>query len=439
MNRLGSSGCEETVASRQDAFSQTVGEVHGCHCSGENILSEISDLKSVIEKLCDRVFRLEKTLQEREEILAAASCLKEGTVRPESISVEIQTDQLTYAQVTELNKPGSGGTASVEVSHKTTNNNGHNNKQTTQKDTVTSDKKILAKQVNACNTEAKRKNDVKQISVCDVNPEKVIPNGKLRKKEIEVDKSDHQDLPKVMILHDSVLNGVHGKRLGRSYGFQANPKKTYKLEDLPQTVQSQNKSEIDCIAIHCGINNLKNSDAKSSAENFIEFVKDISSKNTGVEIVISKVAPTGNQELEVKRNLFNALTAAELIGIKNVSFVSHENLPSYQLRDSVHPTYRGSSVLAVNLGRHIRSLFWKMPKKPARSSHHRNGNFHPQHPEVIHRLTWWNRYSVLNEWKKKKSHSCEDEQQLFYWIFDIRNWYYPSVNRFATLNLESNI
>ena len=56
-------------------------------------------------------------------------------------------------------------------------------------------------------------------------------NGKKKKKKKEhgvkptVTKRQ-SDLPLVAILHDSVLNGVQGKRLGRSYGFEVIKQKT---------------------------------------------------------------------------------------------------------------------------------------------------------------------------------------------------------------------
>ncbi|KAL8604188.1 hypothetical protein ACOMHN_014756 [Nucella lapillus] len=36
------------------------------------------------------------------------------------------------------------------------------------------------------------------------------------------------------------------------------------------------------------------------------------------------------------------------------------------LRDELHPTARGASVLAVNIVRHVRQLFWERPKKTRR-------------------------------------------------------------------------
>ena len=45
------------------------------------------------------------------------------------------------------------------------------------------------------------------------------------------------DLPRVAIMHDSVLNGVQGKRLGQSYGFDAIKRKSSTIEELSETAK----------------------------------------------------------------------------------------------------------------------------------------------------------------------------------------------------------
>ena len=61
-------------------------------------------------------------------------------------------------------------------------------------------------------------------------------NGKKKELGIKPKETKRQsDLPLVAVLHDSVLNGVHGKRLGRSYGFDVIKQKT---ENTNKTVKS---------------------------------------------------------------------------------------------------------------------------------------------------------------------------------------------------------
>jgi len=68
----------------------------------------------------------------------------------------------------------------------------------------------------------------------------------------------------------------------------------------------------------------------------------------------------------------------------------------------LHPTQRGASALARNLGRHVRGLFWKIPKKTRRPPPHLPEFYSmPQLPrfagDPIMR-SWQNRYSVLGDW-----------------------------------------
>ena len=55
----------------------------------------------------------------------------------------------------------------------------------------------------------------------------------------------------------------------------------------------------------------------------------------------------------------------------------------YLTRDGIHPSYTGSSVLARNLGRHMKNLLWETPPKrktfPLRRGINNQG-FRPQGP-----------------------------------------------------------
>ncbi|KAL8570606.1 hypothetical protein ACOMHN_008963 [Nucella lapillus] len=74
------------------------------------------------------------------------------------------------------------------------------------------------------------------------------------------------------------------------------------------------------------------------------------------------------------------------------------------LRDGLHPTARGASVLAVNIGRYVRQLFWERPKKTRRlprPTHQIPMNYsassYPQHPALA-RGPWYNTYGFLRDW-----------------------------------------
>ena len=89
-------------------------------------------------------------------------------------------------------------------------------------------------------------------------------------------------------------------------------------------------------------------------------MKEVKAKYPESQIVISKVAPTKDAMLDRKRKILNSHMMSKFANEKNISFISHENLyrRSDYLRDSVHPTLRGASVFAGNLGRHLHYMFW---------------------------------------------------------------------------------
>ena len=202
------------------------------------------------------------------------------------------------------------------------------------------------------------------------------------------------------------MSGVDAERLGHSYGFRATSRKAFKFEDLTSSVLSTTSSteEPDAILVHCGINDIKKASPHEMSESFVKKIKDLSTKSPQTKIV-SKIAPMKNAELEVKRKLFNAFNSSKLFDSKNISLVDHENLFTSKsvLSDGVHPTSRGASVLAGNVGRHLRDLFWTRPRSIRRRSSNylppRGLSNNPRYPVFpSNNSAWQNSYEMLAEW-----------------------------------------
>lgn len=202
----------------------------------------------------------------------------------------------------------------------------------------------------------------------------------------------------VFILHDSVLNGVQEKRLGRSYGFEAVKCKALNIEALEPAFQAtlSNRQPPKAVVIHCGINNLRHQDPKLASKEFVQSVRNISSCSPTSKIIISQLTAVNNYKLKQKKDVFNAVVFSELIDDQQVSFINNDNLPQHALRDLVHPNKRGSSILAVNIGRHLHRMMWEKPRRPARHFNRANdflgyydwkGNFFPHSP--FHFPTKW--------------------------------------------------
>ena len=193
--------------------------------------------------------------------------------------------------------------------------------------------------------EFKKKRDVKfHMSSTAQNNNDVT--GKKKEHGIKPKETKRQaDLPLVAVLYDSVLNGVQGKRLGRSYGFEKN----YNIEETVKSLESVAGS-VKTIVVHLGIMILE---------------QKISKDHPNLKIV-SKIPSVKDTNLQAKRDLFNALVCSELVENPDVSFVAHENLHFASLKDTIYPSIKGLSVLSRNLGRHIHNLFWERPRRLAR-------------------------------------------------------------------------
>ena len=184
-------------------------------------------------------------------------------------------------------------------------------------------------------------------------------------------------MPLVAILHDSVLNGVQGKRLGRSYGFDVFKQRTEKTDDIDKSLESV-EGPVKAIVAHCGINDIRTKDPKDVSKKMVKSLKGILKDRPNLKVIVSKIPPVKDSNLQAKRELFNTLVFSELVEDPNISFVAHENLHFTSLKDTIHPNMKGSSVIARNLGRHIHNLFWERPRKIARRDLLHPYKLHPQ-------------------------------------------------------------
>ena len=211
----------------------------------------------------------------------------------------------------------------------------------------------------------------------------------------------HSDDEQVLILSDSVLNGVDEKRLGASYDFHCKIKKCYTNNEIEKTFQDEifeNHVTPTITVLHVGVNDLKKVSPQNASTSLIKSVQAIKKISPKTKVVVSSVAPTSKHDLDVKREAYNALNRAEMIHDDTVSFLCHENLDALSYRfmskDGIHPTSYGSSVLARNLGRHISNILWKVvlprSRKPRsnnnynRSTHRFQGGFKPHIYDLEH-------------------------------------------------------
>ena len=328
-----------------------------CHVPGDNVESDSDvDLRSIVNILCDRISDLEKEI--RKQFVLIANLTRHSLRVDVGVQAEIENRDLsrtTYAEVvkstlliqndTKSDSERSVGAQNISVEP--------------------SDSKYTGKKYRKQKWKGNEKCDVK-FHMSSTAQNKNDVNRKKKEYGTESKETKRQpDLPLVAILHDSVLNGVQGKRLGRSYGFDVFKQRNEKTDDIDKSLESVD-GPVKAIVAHCGINDIRTKDPKDVSKKMVKSLKGILKDRPNLKDIVSKIPPVKDSNLQAKRELFNALVFSELVEDPNISFVAHENLHFTSLKDTIHPNMKGSSIIARNLGRHIHNLFCERPWKIAR-------------------------------------------------------------------------
>ena len=121
-------------------------------------------------------------------------------------------------------------------------------------------------------------------------------NGK--KKEHGI-KPKQSDLSLVAILQDSVLNGVQGKRLGRSYGFEVIK------QNIDKTVKSLESvaGSVKATVVHCStlrdqgsmINDIRTKDPEDASKAMVKSLKAILKDRSNLKLSSVKYHPRKTQ------------------------------------------------------------------------------------------------------------------------------------------------
>jgi len=363
---------------RRKDSDRPINDCHG-NCSSHE---SKQCLKCDVEELKKLVFHLSEQIQQLQ-----TSCVNEKEKnKVKKTAVAAQTDQcgelLTFAQVVSAppvkqpNKIPAPFTATVPHKNKNEGQSGRERKGTERFGT----NDVITRNTHHGDPMTKRTlNDVKIETSHDDrkgSTEHMTNNRRMNK-------NAKSSMPKVVMMNDSICNSVSGKRLGRAYGFDAVQRKTYTIDEVLPTLEKelQNQdSPVDGIIIHTGVNDLKQKDPASVHGKFSATVKSLLKRRPSAKIVVSCVAPTRHAELDKKREVLNAMLVTEFKSEKNVVLVFHDNLSYNSLSDGLHPNQRGSSVIARNIGRQVRDLFWERPRKFVHMSHYNRGFLPPPPP-----------------------------------------------------------
>ena len=152
---------------------------------------------------------------------------------------------------------------------------------------------------------------------------------------------EDDSLPRLLILHDSIMNGVDPVRLGRGYGLQVTKKNAATITDCLQTAEKATPH--DAILVHTGVNDLKTTGAQDVRQRLVTCFKTILATNKNAQVIVSKATPTTRPDLTAKRELYNALCFTALHESDRVTSVAHDNAQIGH--DGLHPTPRGASIV----------------------------------------------------------------------------------------------
>ena len=364
------------------------------------VSTDLSALEKLIGSLTDRVASLESFLRQRDEIIERKMdiMISKMSDQTQKQNIAVQTDKSlddTYADIVKRHAP--------------------NQRDIRQEFKVPMDGRNQTSSKNGQESKKKKDNDV--IQTINNKDDAKTPSALSSSKPASTNHKLPNNLPRVAFIHDSVMKDVQTKRLGRSYGFFSLTNNASKISDLQSSVNAiVKKSEtpkIDALLIHCGLNDLKSETPHHASELFVKNVQSIANQFPQSKVVISKVAPVSDRELDLKRQMFNTLNETVLHRVKNLSFVSHEDLQMEQARhtrDGIHPSLSGSSVLARNVGRHLHRLLWEKIRQGRRQIHYNSPNFSNERAPPYYRhnhisrqahYNWmpgfYNPYQMLND------------------------------------------
>ena len=104
-------------------------------------------------------------------------------------------------------------------------------------------------------------------------------------------------------------------------------RKTEKTEDIDKSLESVD-GPVKAIVAHCGVNDIRTKDPKDVSKTMMKLLKRILKDRPNLKVIVSKIPPMKDSNLQAKREIFNALVflfyfSSELVEDPNISFVAH--------------------------------------------------------------------------------------------------------------------
>ena len=191
--------------------------------------------------------------------------------------------------------------------------------------------------------------------------------------------SNSADLPKVWIVHDSIFRNINEIQLGNSYDCSVTKIQANRIEQISSSIETtlsdldfENKPE--SIIIQTGINNVRTNDPEQTSKQLVNELTKIKRKIPSAKIIVHQLAPTRIWSLNTKAKLHNAMidylteSDRDITSMKSTLLANNTNM-----KDDIHPSQKGSSILACTLGRFIRNSLWSI--QPSFNKYHNHSYY----------------------------------------------------------------
>ena len=280
-------------------------DVAAVHSSGMDPL-----VSMLIQSLKDRIVSLEKQLDEKQKII------EKLMDRP---ILEISKDQ---NREVEVNPPSK--TTNPPETGKKAQSSCPNNENIEQKIPKTQEKELR---------------NTKEQNSKEVGKEQDVRKEKAEKKA---------ERKKIIIIGDSLLNGLEEKKMKRNHDIQIRPHSGASSIDISDHIRPVLRRNPDCIIVHAGTNDITKHE--DTIKNIEEMVNEAKKMSPSTNIVVSElVVRHDSQQRKVKSEELNK-RIKDLAKKLQIPVICHANINSRCLgKGQLHLNQRGNGFFARNL------------------------------------------------------------------------------------------
>ena len=187
---------------------------------------------------------------------------------------------------------------------------------------------------------------ISKVSISDIQPDKKSTNSNIKNSNNKKNKKIKKAKRKIVVIGDSMLNGVNEKGLSKSHSVQVKSYPGATSEDILDKKGGILKLKLHCLFLHAGTNDLMNNvNLLKTVKKMVKKVKN-SSPNTKIvfsSVILHKDKKDISKKVgETKQRLKNYCKQ------KNIDFVDNSNIIEEHLGSKkLHINKRGKEYLKV--------------------------------------------------------------------------------------------